>query len=281
MLESVLAIPFWLELAACLAGSISGAMSAVRARYDLFGTVCLSIVVGLFGGVLRDILLQNFGIYAFQKPIVIVVCALSGVIVFFFSHLVGKLNNLLDPLFDFVDALSVGLWAIISVGKGLSAGLDIVPSIILGTITAVGGGITRDILMNQPIATFQAGTLYGSASLIGSIVFAYMKTNHILEVQAPFLCVGLVLLIRYISEIFDWHTTPPRDYSDKITQVVARPARAIVKKSKPTREIKRRSRPRVKPVTYLQRTAEIGDPIELSVKPKPRSTKHRDQSDEE
>ncbi len=278
MLESVLTIPFWLELAACLTGSISGSMSAVRARYDLFGTICLAVIVGLFGGVLRDILLQSFGIYAFQRPIVIIICVISGIVVFFFSQLVGRLNTLLDPVFDFVDSLTVGLWAIISVGKGLSAGLDIVPSIILGTITAVGGGITRDIILNQPIATFQAGSLYGSASLVGSILFAFMKTNHILDAQSAFLCVGFILALRYISEILDWHTTPPRDYSERITQIVARPARAIVAKSKPTREIKAMSIVRARPVTRLDRTADIGAPLELYIKPKPRSTKHRHRS---
>ena len=71
MLETVLAVPFWLELAAALTGGLSGAMSAVRARYDIFGTVCIACTCGLLGGVIRDVLLQNYGIYAFQKPTLI------------------------------------------------------------------------------------------------------------------------------------------------------------------------------------------------------------------
>ncbi|MEG0323270.1 MAG: trimeric intracellular cation channel family protein [Raoultibacter sp.] len=229
MLETVLPIPYWLELAAALTGGIAGAMSAVRARYDIFGTVCIACTCGLLGGIIRDVLLQNYGIYAFQKPTLILACAVAGVAVFYF----GKLATYLDPIVDLLDNLSVALWAVISVGKGLTAGLDIVPSIILGTITAVGGGIMRDVFMNREPEAFQAGTLYGSAALVGSTAFALMKQNHLLVQWAPFACVAIVLLLRYASLFFGWKTTPPRDYSDVVTNAVARPVRSVARRVKP------------------------------------------------
>ena len=222
MLEVVLTIPFWLELAASLTGGISGAMSAVRARYDLFGVCCIAIVTGLAGGITRDILLQNYGIYAFQKPSLIVACVVAGIIVFYFS----RLTTYLDPVVNLLDNLSVALWAIISVGKSMSAGMDIIPAAILGTITAVGGGICRDICMNREPISFQAGALYGTAAFIGALVYALMNQNHVLADYAPLACVVLVLGIRYGSLLFGWHTKPPRDYTD----VIARPARAVASK---------------------------------------------------
>ena len=227
MLELVLAVPFWLELTAALTGGISGAMSAVRARYDIFGTVCIAVTAGLFGGVMRDLLLQDYGIYAFQKPELILCCVVAGILVFFF----GKLISYLGAIVDLLDSLSCGLWAVISVGKGLSAGLDIVPSIILGTVTAVGGGVMRDVFMNKQPDAFQAGALYGSASLVGSTVFAVLKYYHLIEYWAPFICVGLVLAVRYASLLFGWHTKPPTDYSDVVTKKVAKPVRAVARKA--------------------------------------------------
>ncbi|WP_139650890.1 trimeric intracellular cation channel family protein [Raoultibacter phocaeensis] len=229
MLETVLPVPFWLELAAALTGGISGAMSAVRARYDIFGTVCIACTCGLLGGVIRDVLLQNYGIYAFQKPTLILACAVAGVVVFYF----GKLATYLDPIVDLLDNISVALWAVLSVGKGLSAGLDIVPSIILGTVTAVGGGIMRDVFMNREPEAFQAGTLYGSAALVGSAVYALMRQNHLLEQWAPFACVALVLILRYASLFFGWRTKPPRDYSDVVTKAVARPVQSVARRVRP------------------------------------------------
>lgn len=229
MIDPVLPVPFWLELAAALTGGISGAMSAVRARYDIFGTVCIACTCGLLGGVIRDVLLQNYGIYAFQKPTLILACAIAGVVVFYF----GRLATYLDPIVDLLDNISVALWAVLSVGKGLSAGLDIIPSIILGTVTAVGGGIMRDVFMNREPEAFQAGTLYGSAALVGSTVYALMNQNHLLEQWAPFACVALVLILRYTSLFFGWRTKPPRDYSDVVTKAVSRPVRSVARRVRP------------------------------------------------
>ena len=240
MLEVVLTIPFWLELAAALTGGLSGAMSAVRARYDIFGVVCIALTAGLAGGIMRDLLMQNYGIYAFQKPELLLACAGAGVIVFYF----GKLATYLDPVVALLDNLSVALWAVISVGKGLSAGLDVVPSIILGTVTAVGGGILRDVFMNREPEAFQAGAMYGSAALIGSTVYALMAQNHVLDQYAPYACVAIVLGLRYASLFFGWKTTPPKDYTDVVTSAVARPVKSVARRVRPPKGKVERERER-------------------------------------
>ena len=231
MLESVLPIPFWLEFAGALSGGLAGGIAAARARYDVFGAAVIAIVTGLGGGIMRDILLQDYGIYAFQHPVLILACAAAGVAVFYFH----KLADAFDWLMDLLDNLSVGLWAVVSVGKGLSAGVGIIPSIILGTITAVGGGVLRDVLMVRPPQTFQAGTLYGMASLVGSTAYALMRQNDVLGSYAAITCVILVLALRYASLAFDWRTKPAQDYSDKVIEpvkkaahVAAQPMRKVI-----------------------------------------------------
>ncbi len=225
MLEVALTIPYWLELAATISGAIFGAMSAVRARYDIFGVCCIAIVVGLAGGILRDVLLQDYGIYAFQKPNLIIACIVAGVVVFYF----GKLITYFDPAVDFLDNVSVALWAVIGTGKAVSAGLDLVPAVILGTMTANGGGIVRDICMNREPEAFQAGTLYVSAALLGCVAYAVLRQNHIIDTYAGIVCVLLVLAVRYAAIVFGWRTRPARDYSD----VVVKPVQAAVRRVKP------------------------------------------------
>lgn len=138
-LETAFDLPFWFEFAATVTGGLSGGMSAVRARYDIFGTVAIACITGMGGGIIRDILLQNYGLYAFQSPWFLLSCALAGVAVFYF----GKLATYLDPIVDLLDNISVALWAIIGASKSLSAGLTVIPSVVLGTITSIGGGISR------------------------------------------------------------------------------------------------------------------------------------------
>ena len=226
MLETAFTLPFWFEFAATVTGGLSGGMSAVRARYDIFGTVAIACITGMGGGIIRDILLQNYGLYAFQSPWFLLSCAVAGVVVFYF----GKLATYLDPIVDLLDNISVALWAIIGASKSLSAGLTIIPSVVLGTITAIGGGISRDVLMNRPPVAFQTGPIYGSAALIGCIVYCPLKVNGILPDSAGFLCAALIMALRYLSLIMGWRTKPPRDYSDRVVESVVRPARFIARK---------------------------------------------------
>lgn len=225
-LETAFDLPFWFELAATLTGGLSGGMSAVRARYDIFGTVAIACITGMGGGIIRDVLLQNYGLYAFQSPWFLLSCALAGVVVFYF----GKLATYLDPIVDLLDNISVALWAIIGASKSLSAGLGVIPSVVLGTITSIGGGISRDVLMNRQPVAFQTGPVYGSAALIGCIVYCPLKANGILPDTAGVLCAGLIMLLRYLSLIMGWRTKPPRDYSDTVVESVARPMRFIARK---------------------------------------------------
>ena len=225
-LETAFTLPFWFELAATITGGLSGGMSAVRARYDIFGCVAIACITGMGGGIIRDILLQNYGLYAFQSPWFLLSCALAGVAVFYF----GKLATYLDPIVDLLDNISVALWAIIGASKSLSAGLGIIPSVVLGTITAIGGGISRDVLMNRAPVAFQTGPIYGSAALIGCIVYCPLKAGGILPDSAGALCAALIMGLRYLSLIMGWRTKPPRDYSDRVVESVVRPARFIARK---------------------------------------------------
>lgn len=225
--DAVISIPFWLELAACLTGGLSGAMSAVRARYDLTGCLVVAFVTGLGGGITRDILLQDVGIYAFQNPSLIVCTLIGGIIVFYF----GRLATYLDPIVDLLDNTSVAIWAIIGAGKSLNAGLGIIPSILLGTITAIGGGIMRDVFMNRSPEAFQAGALYGSAAAIGCTAYVLIRQFAIFPELAGPLCAALIIGIRYCSLIFGWRTRPAHDYSDAAIKAVAKPMRFIAKKA--------------------------------------------------
>ena len=223
MLESVLVVPFWFEMIATITGAISGSMSAQRAQFDLFGTVVIAIIMGLLGGIMRDILLQNYGIYAFQKPELIVACVLTGCVVFYF----GRITTYLNPVIDIIDGLSVGMWAILSAGKALAAGLSIVPAVILGTVVSIGGGVMRDIIMNRPVTAFQPGSLYGTAAVLGTIAYTLMRTYHIFDGASAIICLVIIMCIRFGSMAFGWHTRPARDLSEPVVDVMARPVRAI------------------------------------------------------
>ncbi len=218
MLEGVITVPFWVELIASLTGAISGSMHAVKHEYDIFGVISLACVGGLAGGVIRDMLLQDYGIYAFQRWELIIVCIVCAIFVFFFCRLFERL----DLPMDILDTISMALFAILGVSKSFAAGYAVLPCAIIGTITAAGGGVMRDILIVREPKIFKSGTLYASAAFIGAFVFALMKEFSLLPNAAPGLCMALILVLRFASMFFHIETRPARDYSDKLEAWIAR-----------------------------------------------------------
>ena len=67
-LETAFTLPFWFELAATITGGLSGGMSAVRARYDIFGCVAIACITGMGGGIYRDLLLHMHALYSNTGP---------------------------------------------------------------------------------------------------------------------------------------------------------------------------------------------------------------------
>ncbi len=217
-MEAALTIPFWLELMATVTGALSGSIHAVKHNYDFFGVVCLACITGLSGGIVRDILLQNYGIYAFQHWELIAACMVSAVPVFFFARLLGKL----DLPMDIMDTISIALYAVIGAGKGLTAGYGVLPAAILGTITAVGGGCVRDLVLLRPPRIFISGTLYASATFLGALIYLAAKQVDVLASYAALIGVVSIIVMRFASVFFKIETRPARDYSDKVERLASR-----------------------------------------------------------
>ena len=116
------------------------------------------------------------------------------------------------------DTLSVALFALAGSSKAFAYGLDPVYVVILGTITAVGGGALRDAMAGVTPAIFRGSNFYAVACLGGSVTFAAMAYFGLPLVEAGFGCVGAVLALRYLSIRFDWKT---REYCDLTPRVVA------------------------------------------------------------
>ncbi|MBR2789450.1 MAG: TRIC cation channel family protein, partial [Eggerthellaceae bacterium] len=96
------------------------------------------------------------------------------------------------------------------------------PSTILGTITAVGGGMMRDLLIIREPKIFQSGTLYAVAAFVGALVFALMKYFAVLPDAAAWIGLAIILALRFVSVFFHIETKPARDYSDKVEALAKR-----------------------------------------------------------
>jgi uncharacterized membrane protein YeiH len=153
-----------IDLTGVLANAMLGGVVAREERLHLVGFITLAILSGLGGGMIRDTLLQHGTPVALTNPAYIPT-ALIGAAIAFFVPVQGRLWNVAFPL---VDALALGCWAATGASKTLAVGLAVLPALLLGTITAVGGGVTRDIFMRQIPGIFAGGTLYTTSAVLAS-----------------------------------------------------------------------------------------------------------------
>lgn len=144
-------------------GLLGGALARSK-RFDMVGFVTLAIITGLGGGMIRDVLLNSGFPIALTDP-----AYLSGALIAaFVAYLVRLDGPLPRRALALADVLALGCWSATGTIKAASLGLDPVPSIMLGVITAVGGGMIRDVLVGKTPAIFGGTTLYASLAVVGS-----------------------------------------------------------------------------------------------------------------
>jgi uncharacterized membrane protein YeiH len=175
-----------LDLCGTFAFAISGALAGVRRRLDVFGILVLAFVASSFGGIGRDVLIGATPPAALVDWRYLAVSLAAGLITFFWSPLIEKLQNPVRML----DAMGLAFFAVAGAEKALAFGLNPVMAVLLGMLTGIGGGIVRDILLAE-IPGVLRSDLYAVAALIGAAIVVGGHLLH-LPVVATALAGGLV-----------------------------------------------------------------------------------------
>jgi uncharacterized membrane protein YeiH len=154
-----------LDFIGTFAFAISGGLVAVRHRLDLFGVLVLSFAAATTGGLLRDVLLGATPPTSIVDWRYLAVSILAGLLTFYRHEQVERMRN---PV-QLFDAVGLALFAVLGAGKALAAGLGPVGAVMLGVLTGIGGGITRDVLVAE-VPHVLRRELYAVAALAGATV---------------------------------------------------------------------------------------------------------------
>lgn len=206
---TTITLPVIFEFFAVAAAGVAGALVGCDRKLDLIGVTVLALVTGLGGGLLRDMILPTSHIYMLDNPKVVVVCSLIAVIVFYLRRVV---DSLMTPI-NIADIVSVGLFTFVGAEKTVLLGYSPVISIMMGVITAVGGGMLRDICIGEVPNIFKAGNLYASAAIAGGTVYVGLSEAHVIKFAAACCCVVVTVSVRYLSLKYNLQTSGPRDMS--------------------------------------------------------------------
>ncbi len=154
------------DLAATLVFAVEGAAVGTAARLDLFGVVVLACVTAVGGGAIRDVLIGATPVAALTDPLYLPVAVLAGLATFVLHQPAGQIPSW---LLTGLDAAGLGLFCAAGALKALDFGLLPVSSVFMGTLTAVGGGALRDVLLGRIPAVLRVD-IYAVAALLGATV---------------------------------------------------------------------------------------------------------------
>ncbi|MDH7447046.1 trimeric intracellular cation channel family protein [Aquimarina sp. 2201CG14-23] len=158
-----------LDILGTIAFAISGALSAMNRKFDLFGIFIIAFVTSIGGGTLRDILIGATPVSWMQNTLNMYLIGGVTCLSIIFRN---KLDYLKKSVFLF-DTIGLGIFTIIGVEAGIQTKLDPIVSIALGTMTGCFGGVIRDILCNEIPVIFRK-EIYATASIAGGICFMIM-----------------------------------------------------------------------------------------------------------
>ncbi|WP_439593952.1 trimeric intracellular cation channel family protein [Microbacterium sp.] len=200
--EATLVIPLWADLTAVGLGGVQGALFASgfrgERRLDLLGVAIIGIVMGMGGGLIRDLLL-NVSPVTLQSNWYLLTATAAALVGMLLAGVFQRLNAVIVGL----DAIVIGLFGAFGTGKALTLGLPMVPAIFVGVCSAVGGGILRDVFMGLPVAIMHVGSLYAVAAGVGCLVLAGAHALGAPLVAASIACIAVTTVIRLLAVMFD------------------------------------------------------------------------------
>ena len=189
-----------LDLVGTFVFALSGATAGVKRRLDLFGVLVLSFAAGNAGGIARDLLIGAVPPAAISDWRYLAVSLLAGIITFYWFSGIDRLRS---PVLVF-DGAGLALFAVSGTQKALTFGLNPVMAALLGMLTGIGGGMTRDVLLAQ-IPTVLRADLYAVAALTGAALVvigdALQLSSTAVTIAGAALCFGLRLMAIH----YGWH----------------------------------------------------------------------------
>ncbi|EIC91822.1 hypothetical protein IMCC13023_03010 [Candidatus Aquiluna sp. IMCC13023] len=204
MLETFL---ITLEALGVLAFALSGIMEAARKQFDLVGVVMIGAVTAFGGGTLRDVLLDRRPFFWVEQEFWVWALILVGLsLPFFFkaNHIALTEKAIVIP-----DAVGLGIFAAGGTHLALVAGMSPMIAVLMGVITAVAGGVLRDVLVNEVPRAFHDHQPYAAIAFAGGwvlVLLSYLNTPEYLDVAiAAILMVAIRLIaVRFKIELFRW-----------------------------------------------------------------------------
>lgn len=197
---------FVFELVGTVAFAISGAITGLKKKMDIFGVAILALVTAVGGGAIRDIVLGNTPPMTFRNPVYALVAIATGIVVFVpaIRKLPSKNPKVFDVFLLVTDSVGLGVFTVMGIRTAINAGQkeNIFLLIFVGVVTGVGGGLLRDMMAGNTPYIF-VKHIYASASLLGAVICVAMW-NFAGGTVSMLVSAAVIITIRFLAAHFKW-----------------------------------------------------------------------------
>jgi len=204
-----------LDWVGTFAFALSGGLLGVHKRFDLFGVLFLSFVVAVAGGMLRDVLIGAVPPVAITDIHYFAISMVGGLITFYWYPKVESRQRQILLL----DAVGLGLFAVIGAQKAIDHGINPLMAAILGMMTGIGGGMARDVLAGD-VPFVLRGDLYALAALAGGALVSIGTMMGMKPTYPMLLGAAACIFLRLMAIYYHWRAPLARrrdDHDDKGT----------------------------------------------------------------
>ena len=190
-----------LDLFGTMAFAVTGAFKAIEHKADIVGIIILATITGVAGGTIRDVIFGKTLPNSLIDPTYVIITVISAIVLFL---LYSKMKKHWNVFLKF-DAVGLGVFTVIGATFAYNLfGMNFLIIVLSGMLTAIGGGILRDVFVNQTPIVF-VKELYASASFIGAVIFYFtlLITNEVYA--ATIIGIALTTGLRLVAMKYNWN----------------------------------------------------------------------------
>ena len=199
-----------MELFGTVSFAVSGALVAISCGLDLFGVLTVGTITAVGGGIIRDVIIGQIPPAIFQNPEILLLAIVTALVVFLIAFINSKriddIHKKIDGLNIFFDAVGLAAFSVTGVEVTCAAGYsgNEVLAITMGVITGVGGGVLRDVLVNEK-PYILVKHIYAVASLLGSVIYYVVGIVFGYQLIGTLASVLITIAIRLLAAHFRWN----------------------------------------------------------------------------
>ncbi len=209
---------FAFEIIGTVAFAITGVITAIEKKLDVFGAVVLGMVTAVGGGIVRDMILGYLPPSAFRYPVYAVTAIITSLVVFVIAYFFGKRIKLHFDVYSQVinvfDSIGLAVFTVAGVNTAIACGFgeNSFLSIFVGMLTGVGGGVMRDIMAGR-VPKILRKRVYALAAAIGALLYQVLIEQELCpQYVALLIGTGSIIAIRLSATVFHWNLPRLKDF---------------------------------------------------------------------